>query len=222
MRQQMTLKSPLLLAAASAVALAGCTDPYAPRQPGQPTNAQAGAITGAMLGGFLGATSDNDRLAKTAAGAIIGGAVGGGIGSLLDRQAADLRRDIGNDQVSVVNTGSSLVVTMPQDILFATDSAVVRADLQADLAALARNLNAYPNSRVEVIGHTDSTGSSSYNLGLSTRRANSVAAVLMQSGVAPGRIVATGRGEDQPVASNLTEEGRAQNRRVEIVIRPTA
>jgi len=218
----MNRRSPFLLAAAGALALAGCTDPYAPRQPGQPSNAQAGAITGAMLGGFLGATSDgDDRLAKTAAGAIVGGAIGGGIGTMLDRQAADLRRDIGDNRIDIENTGSELVVTMPQDILFATDSAVVRPDLQSDLFALANNLRTYPNSRVEVIGHTDSTGSSSYNLGLSTRRANAVSSVLMQGGVAPGRITTIGRGEDEPVASNLTEAGRAQNRRVEIIIRPT-
>ena len=215
-------KAPLVLALAGSLALAGCMDPYAQPQPGQPSNAQSGAITGALIGGFLGATSGGDeRFTKAAAGALVGGAIGGGIGSMLDRQAADLRRDIGNDQVSVVNTGDSLVVTMPQDILFATDSAVVRPDLRLDLDAVADNLNAYPQSRIEIIGHTDSTGSSSYNLGLSTRRANSVAAVLIDSGVAPGRIRVTGAGEDQPVASNLTEEGRAQNRRVEIVIRPT-
>ncbi|MCR9149481.1 MAG: OmpA family protein [Rhodobacteraceae bacterium] len=218
----MTRKFPALVLLAGAVALAGCTDPYAPRPPGAPTNAQTGAIAGAMIGGFLGATAedDDDRLARTAAGALIGGALGGGIGSVLDRQEAELRQQLGSN-VQIVNTGSALVVTMPQDILFATDSAVLRPDLQADLYAVARNLNAYPNSRIEVIGHTDSTGSSSYNLGLSTRRANAVAAVLMQSGVAPGRIDAIGRGEAQPVASNLNEAGRAQNRRVEIIIRPT-
>ena len=218
----MTRKFPALVLLAGAVALAGCTDPYAPRQPGAPTNAQTGAIAGAMIGGFLGATAedDDDRLARTAAGALIGGALGGGIGSVLDRQEAESRQQLGSN-VQIVNTGSALVVTMPQDILFATDSAVLRPDLQADLYAVARNLNAYPNSRIEVIGHTDSTGSSSYNLGLSTRRANAVAAVLMQSGVAPGRIDAIGRGEAQPVASNLNEAGRAQNRRVEIIIRPT-
>ena len=223
--------APVLLV--GTLALAACTDPYASpygdpyyggqRPVGYSSNAETGAVAGALVGGFLGARSgDNDTLARTAAGAIVGGAIGGAIGTALDRQAADLRRQIGNDQVTVVNTGDRLVVTMPQDILFATDSAVVAPGLRADLAAVAGNLNAYPQSRIEVVGHTDSTGSGSYNLGLSTRRANAVAAVLIDAGVAPARIRTTGAGEDQPVASNLTPEGRAQNRRVEIIIRPTA
>jgi outer membrane protein OmpA-like peptidoglycan-associated protein len=121
----------------------------------------------------------------------------------------------------VTNTGEYLIVNMPQDLLFATDSASVRPDLTADLRTVAASLLKYPNSRIEVIGHTDNTGSAAYNQDLSQRRAVSVAGVLRESGVPSGRLAAYGRGEDQPVASNLTPEGRAQNRRVEIIIRPT-
>ena len=92
---------------------------------------------------------------------------------------------------------------------------------QTDLYAVARNLNQYPNSRVEVVGHTDDTGRDAYNMDLSQRRAQSVAGILTAAGVNAGRVVATGRGESQPIASNATAEGRAQNRRVEILIRPT-
>jgi outer membrane protein OmpA-like peptidoglycan-associated protein len=110
---------------------------------------------------------------------------------------------------------------MPQDLLFAVDSAAVRPDLRADLSAVASSLLRYPNSRIEVIGHTDNTGAAAYNQDLSQRRAVSVAGVLREGGVPGARIAAFGRGEDQPIASNLTPEGRAQNRRVEIIIRPT-
>ena len=111
---------------------------------------------------------------------------------------------------------------MPQDILFATDSAALRPDLSRDLEAVATNLQRYPSSTVQVLGHTDNTGSASYNRDLSQRRAASVAAILVRNGVQPNRVVTYGMGEDQPVASNLTVDGRAMNRRVEIIIRPTS
>jgi outer membrane protein OmpA-like peptidoglycan-associated protein len=98
----------------------------------------------------------------------------------------------------------------------------VNPAINQDIVDLANNLNRYPNSRVEVIGHTDSDGPASYNMQLSQRRADSVGALLRQAGVAPGRIVTIGRGEDQPVADNLTEAGRQQNRRVEVLIIPTS
>jgi len=143
------------------------------------------------------------------------------IGNALDRQAADLRASMNNSDVQIVNTGNELIVTMPQDILFAVDSYTVRSDLQTDLRALAQNLQSYPNTTVDVIGHTDNTGDAGYNQGLSARRANAVANVILGAGVSSSRVRAFGRGEDAPIASNLTPEGRQQNRRVEIVIRPT-
>ena len=127
----------------------------------------------------------------------------------------------GRVEQGIVNTGDSLVVTMPQNILFATDSYAVRADLQDDLRAVASSLQRYPNSVVDVVGHTDNTGEAAYNQQLSQRRAQAVASVLTRSGVAGSRVRVIGRGEDQPIASNLTPDGRAQNRRVEIIIRPT-
>jgi outer membrane protein OmpA-like peptidoglycan-associated protein len=214
----MKARTPLILATLGAFTLTACADPTTGT--GE-SRARQGAITGALIGGFIGATRPGgDTLLKTAAGAAVGAAVGGAIGTALDRQADDLRRDIGNPEVQVVNTGNELVVTMPQDILFATDSAAVRPDLQADLRAVAGNLMDYPNSRIEVIGHTDNTGSAAYNLDLSQRRASSVASVLIGSGVQAARVSVFGRGEDMPVATNLTPEGREQNRRVEIIIRP--
>jgi len=106
--------------------------------------------------------------------------------------------------------------------LFDSDSAAIQPSVQGDLRAVARNLIEYPDSTVAVIGHTDDTGSAEYNQGLSERRAEAVAGVLVQQGVAPARVRASGLGETQPVASNSTPEGRQQNRRVEVIIRPNA
>jgi len=106
-------------------------------------------------------------------------------------------------------------------VLFATGSAALRPDLTSDLRAVARNLMDYPASRIEVIGHTDNVGNAALNQDLSQRRAASVANVLVNNGVPAGRVATMGRGEDAPVASNLSDAGRAQNRRVEIIIRPT-
>jgi len=159
---------------------------------------------------------------KGVVGAGIGAAAGGVIGEQLDKQAQDLRRDVPNEDIAIENTGAELKVTLPQGLLFASDSAILTPTLENDLRAIASNLNAYPGSTVQVIGHTDDTGSDGYNLDLSERRANSVAWVLESSGVDRARMQPLGRGESQPVAANVTEEGKAQNRRVEIIIRPNA
>ncbi|MEP3347517.1 MAG: OmpA family protein [Litoreibacter sp.] len=207
---------PILMAIpAAAVILAGCDATTADHR------TKNGALIGAVVGGAIGAntTSDNN-LERGLIGAAIGGAVGGLIGNELDKQADDLRSDLGNNNVDVVNTGSELRVTLPQDLLFATDSTSLRPDLQADLRAVANNLNDYPNSNVIVVGHTDSTGDASYNQNLSERRAQAVSSVLSRAGVAGSRLRVSGQGESQPVASNDSVAGRAQNRRVEIIIQP--
>ncbi|NIZ10528.1 OmpA family protein [Pseudooceanicola sp. HF7] len=184
-------------------------------------NTRTGAGTGALVGGALGAIVSDDQGKGAAIGAIVGSMAGAAIGSNLDKQEAELRQSMGNN-VQITNTGDRLIVTMPQDILFATDSATLTGTLSSDLRSLSQSLNQYPNTTVQVIGHTDNTGSASYNLGLSQRRAASVANTLIGYGVSAGRLQAIGRGEDQPRASNLTPEGRQQNRRVDIVILPNA
>jgi len=214
----MNQRTPLVIASVALLGLAACA-PDTQTIAGGP-KATAGAVTGALVGAAVGANaSGGNRLAQAAAGAILGGAVGGVIGSSLDRQAAELQGSVSN-QTRVVNNGNSLTVTMPQDILFATNSAALRPDLLRDLDALATNLLRYPDSTVEIVGHTDNTGTAALNQDLSQRRAGAVADKLRAAGVPSRRIVAIGRGEDFPVASNLTPEGRALNRRVEIVIRP--
>lgn len=185
------------------------------------TGALIGAGSGAVIGAILG-NNPKERRRNAAAGALLGAGGGALIGNQLDRQEADLRAQVGNNNVNIQNTGDRLIVTLPQDILFATDSAVLRPDLQRDLRTVGQNLLAYPDSTVQVVGHTDNTGDAGYNLNLSRERAQSVAAILMSEGVPSFRIQSIGRGEDQPIANNLTPEGRAQNRRVEIVILPNA
>ena len=203
----------ILSLGAAVLALAACAP--------DPNNTQnrtlGGALTGAAVGGVIGAATGDGR--RAAAGAIIGGTTGALIGQQLDRQAAELRRQLG-DNVNVRNTGQELILTLPQDLLFATDSATLRPDLQADLRTIASNLVSFPRSDVIVVGHTDNTGTAAYNQNLSERRAGSVAQVLRAQGVASNRIQTQGRGLTQPVASNATPSGRAQNRRVEIFIRP--
>jgi len=212
----------LILAGMSLLAAASCTDPAQLGGTDPNQNTKQGALLGGILGAGLGALVSDDKGKGAVVGGIAGAATGAVAGSFLDRQEADLRRDLENQQIGITNTGDRLIVTMPQDILFAIDSSAVNGTLRADLLTVAQSLQKYPDSRVQVLGHTDNTGSAAHNQGLSERRANAVADVLMNGGVAFSRIETIGRGEDQPVASNLTEEGRAQNRRVEIVILPTA
>lgn len=220
----MIFKTPVALAVAGALVLAGCTDPNQLSGTSNLNKTQRGALIGAGAGALAGALSrgDGNRDQGALLGAVIGGAVGAGIGYSLDQQEADLRREIGNDDVQITNTGDRLVVSLPQDLLFATDSFAVRPDLRNDLLSVAGNLQQYPASTIQIIGHTDSDGDAAYNQSLSERRAIAVTNILRDAGVPAARMQAIGRGESQPVASNLNATGKAQNRRVEIVILPNA
>lgn len=214
----MTFKSPIMLLGASVIALSACTDPATPTNDSR-QRTKEGAVMGGVLGALTGlAVGDNKESALI--GGVLGAGVGAAVGYNLDKQAAELQRDFSSDRIQIINNGSSLIVRMPQDILFPIDSAQVNAALQSDLRVLAQSLQRYPASTVQITGHTDNTGAASYNQDLSVRRANSVASVLIGAGVPNSRISATGRGEDAPIASNLTEQGRAQNRRVDIAIIP--
>ncbi len=207
------------------MALTACTAPgQLGGNPNDPKrNTKTGALAGAAAGALLGAavSDDGDRGDGALIGAVLGGAAGAGIGYNLDRQEAELRQSM-DSNVQITNTGDRLIVTLPQDILFATDSFAVRPDLRDDLSAVAASLQRYPGSTVQVIGHTDSDGDAAYNQQLSERRATAVSEVLLQNGVPYSRIQSFGRGESQPIATNLNAAGKAQNRRVEIVILPNA
>lgn len=188
------------------------------------TKTKQGAIIGGLVGAVAGMSQSGDnsveRKQRAVRGALIGAGLGAAIGNELDKQAAELQRDMNNNNVIIQNTGDRLIVTLPQDILFAVDSTHITPSLRSDLSVLAQNLINYPNSTIQIIGHTDNTGSADYNQSLSTERALAVSSILQQNGVPQFRIQSTGRGESQPIASNLTPEGRAQNRRVDVVILP--
>ena len=215
----MNTRLPITLALFGTIGLAACTDPA--RLDPDANYTQQGAITGGIVGAATGLAVGGTTVKSAVVGAAIGAGAGALAGNQLDKQAAELRQSIGNPSIIINRQGDVLVVTMPQDILFGVDSTEVRPALAGDLAALASNLNQYPDTNAEIVGHTDNTGEAEYNQDLSVRRAQAVAGIVTANGVAPSRITATGRGEDAPLASNLTEEGRAQNRRVDILIRPT-
>lgn len=204
-----------LIGAALALLVLGACDPNA-------TNTQRGMGAGALVGGIYGLAQDNNRstASNVARGVAVGGVVGGLGGAILDEQQRALERSLQGTGSTVNNNGEFLTVTMPGAILFATDSATVSASGAQHIYAVGQNLQRYPNSMAQVVGHTDSTGSVAHNQDLSERRARTVAGLLVESGVQRNRVSYSGRGPHQPVATNATPEGRAQNRRVEIFIRP--
>ncbi|WP_294609611.1 OmpA family protein [uncultured Roseovarius sp.] len=211
----------LLLSGASLLLATACTDPaqVSGTDPNQKT--KQGALLGGVIGAGVGALVSDKKGKGAVIGGILGAAGGAAVGNALDKQEAELRQQLDND-VQITNTGDRLILTMPQDILFDVDSTTIYPSLRGDLLTVAQSLNNYPNTTVQVVGHTDSDGEAAYNQRLSERRANAVADVLFEGGVPYSRVRTFGRGEDQPVASNLTAEGKRQNRRVEIVILPNA
>lgn len=182
-------------------------------------NTQKGAVIGAASGGAIGAVVGK-KVGSTAKGAIIGAAVGGTagaiIGARMDKQAKELAMDIPGARVERV--GEGIVVTFDSGLLFAYDSDAIQGAARTNLQNLAQSLQKYPKTDVLIVGHTDATGSDSYNQGLSQRRASSAVAYLASQGVDRSRLRPTGRGESEPIESNSSETGRAQNRRVEVVI----
>lgn len=175
----------------------------------------AGAIGGAVAGNIIGEEKSTKR------GALLGAIAGGAIGANLDRQEAALRSQLGGSGALIQNTGDQLIVTLPESITFDLNSSAVKPRFQGTLSQFAANLQEFPNSRVSIVGHTDSTGDVGFNQNLSESRARSVANALISNGVNPGRIATSGQGEFSPIASNSTADGRQQNRRVVITITPT-
>ncbi|TNE41477.1 MAG: OmpA family protein [Alphaproteobacteria bacterium] len=204
--------------------MAACTtlDPYTGEQ--KTSNATKGAIGGALAGAVLGAltnTSDGKQAAKNAMiGAGIGALAGGAIGNYMDQQEMLLRQELEGTGVSVTRVGDSIMLNMPGNITFATDSSDINASFYRVLNSVGIVLNKFDRTYVDVMGHTDSTGSDSYNQSLSERRASSVAQYLISQKVMPQRLIVQGYGEMRPIASNETAAGRQQNRRVEVQISP--
>lgn len=182
-------------------------------------NAIGGAVAGAVGGAVLGNIFGEEKSTKR--GALLGGIAGAAIGANLDKQEAALRAQMGGSGALIQNTGSQLLVTLPEAITFDVDSTAVKPQFRATLGQLATNLQQYPNSTITIVGHTDNTGSVAYNQRLSEGRAQAVAGILVANGVNGARINTFGEGEFSPVASNATAQGRQQNRRVVVTITPT-
>lgn len=213
----MTMK--LTAAVVAAAMLAGCAQQDVSRT-ARENRVAVGTVAGAALGAAAGLLVGGDDRRNALVGAGIGALAGAGVGVYLDRQEAQLNQDLAGTGATVVNTGQELLVTLPQDVTFATGSATVAPQFMPTLTQFAQTLQKYPESYVDVIGHTDSQGGSDFNQGLSERRAQSVASILTARGVTPARVVAYGFGETKPIASNDTATGRAANRRVEVKITP--
>lgn len=218
------MKSKFLVATVAALALSACTttDPYTGQS--RLSNTAGGSLIGvgggAVAGALVGAAVGGDPRVGALIGAGVGGLTGAAIGSYMDQQEAELRAQLQGTGVSVTRVGQNIILNMPSNITFATDQSSVQPQFNQTLVSVALVLRKFEKTIVDVYGHTDSTGSDSHNLSLSQRRAVSVATILANQGIDQRRFYIEGKGSTSPIASNATESGRAQNRRVEIQIAP--
>lgn len=215
----MMMKPLTILAVAAALTLSGCvTDPVT----GQQTISKTAlyGLGGAAACGAIGAITHGSKGARNAA---LGcGVVGAGVGGYMDIQERRLRQELANTQVEVERQGDQIKLTMPSGVTFATNSSALSPNAVSSLNTVADVLTQYPETTITVAGHTDNTGNDRINNPLSQQRAQSVAGYLNGRGVAANRISTVGYGSRSPIADNSTEAGRAQNRRVEILINPTS
>jgi len=215
-------KSRILLSSVAALSLlgtSGCvTDPNTGEQ--KVSRTAIGGVGGAVLGGLLGGVIGG----KTGRiiGAVGGAAAGGVVGYKMDEQIKELKEQTAGSGVDVteVDGGEAILVNLPDGVTFDVGSAAINPNFRVTLDSVSSNLVQYPNSIIDVYGHTDSTGSDSFNQRLSEQRAKSVSDYMTSRGVASARIRWQGFGETQPIADNATEFGRSRNRRVEIKIIP--
>ncbi len=210
----------LFLAAAFLLVSFFSTAQTQPRKPWSKT--AKGGVIGGVAGGVIGGVIGNKSKAKNGTakgailGAVVGGAAGAAIGRYMDKQAAELQRDLAGAKVERV--GEGIKITFDSGILFPTNSASLTSNARTNITELAQTLKKYDDTNVLIEGHTDATGSEAHNQSLSERRALSVRNFASQQGVSPGRIITQGYGESQPVADNTTVSGKSANRRVEIAI----
>jgi outer membrane protein OmpA-like peptidoglycan-associated protein len=213
----------VLLVVLSTITLAACEtlDPYT--QESGTSNATKGAIIGAVAGAAVGLASGDDaveRRQRALIGAGVGALAGGSIGYYMDQQEAKLRAELQGSGVSVTRIGDNITLNMPGNVTFATDSSDLRPAFFDVLNSVSKVLTEFDRTIVEVAGHTDSSGSESYNQALSERRANSVAAYLHAQKINDQRLLTVGMGETMAIADNSTASGRQINRRVEITMVP--
>jgi outer membrane protein OmpA-like peptidoglycan-associated protein len=207
-----------VLLAGALTACATTTDPFTGEP--RPTRTGTGAAVGAGVGAVIGAISGGDRLERAAIGAGIGALAGAAVGNYMDRQEAELRRQLRGSGVGVTRRGDEIILDMPGDVTFDFDSASLKPAFFDVLDSVALVLREYERTVLVVDGHTDAVGSAEYNHDLSLRRADTVVEYLVNRGVRPVRIQAYGYGEQYPVATNRTAEGRSRNRRVELTLIP--
>jgi len=230
------MKNPTKLVLAAAImgstVIAGCAttgggyygqqDAYNEPDPSN-DRTKKGALIGAAVGAVAGLLSGDDateRRQRALVGVGVGGLAGGAIGNYQDRQERELRDRMAGTGVDVVRQGDNITLNMPDNITFGFDSSSLQSQFYPVLDNVAATLGEYNQTIVEVAGHTDSKGTDQYNQALSVRRAEAVGNYLMSKGLMRDRFIITGAGESRPVASNDTEAGRAQNRRVEITLVP--
>lgn len=211
------------LSLALLLGVSACTtvDPYTREE--ETSKATTGAVVGAVAGAVAGAATGDDsreRRRRALIGAGVGALAGGSVGYYMDVQEAKLRRQLEGTGVSVTREGDNIILNMPGNVTFQTASSVLAPSFHEVLNSVALVLKEYPKTLIEVAGHTDSIGDAAYNQGLSEQRAHSVARYLIEQGVNRQRVLTVGYGESRPVASNSTDAGRAQNRRVELTLIP--
>lgn len=214
--------STLIIVILAIFALQSCTtSPYTGER--KTSKTVWGSVIGGAAGAAAGAATGRDsesRRKRALIGAGVGALAGGAVGVYMDRQEAQLRQRLQNTGVSVTREGERIILNMPSNITFDTNSADIKPNFYDVLNSVALVLKEYNKTLINITGHTDSTGTEAYNLNLSQRRATSVGQYLISQGIDPTRIAAAGMGESQPIASNDTPEGRQQNRRVEIELAP--
>lgn len=221
------MKRLVIVALMASTGLAACAT--SPNDPNRNTKekAAAGAAVGAIAGAIIGHQQDRSGGALRGAliGGVAGGALGAGVGAYMDKQQAEFERQLAAErqahQIEVERLrNENLKITMNSEVSFDFNSSSIKPAFYRTLDKVADIVARYNRTTIRVVGHTDSIGSAQYNEHLSVDRANAVAWYLEDRGVHPDRVVAEGRGESQPRASNETEAGRQLNRRVELLIIP--
>lgn len=198
---------------------AGCTtNPYTGEK--QVAKTAIGGMIGAGVGAGIGALAGRDRAKGALIGAGAGALAGGAVGAYMDYQESQLRQRLAGTGVSVTRVGNDIILNMPGNVTFDVDRAEIRPSFYEVLNSVVLVVQEYDKTIIEVMGHTDNTGSDAYNLELSRRRAAAVAAYLKAQQVNPTRVLAQGFGEQHPIAGNDTPDGRQQNRRVELRLTP--
>jgi len=217
------LNRPAALVLLTSFALSACTtvNPYTNES--QTSKAAIGAGLGALAGAVVGLISGDDsreRRKRALIGAGLGGLAGGSVGYYMDVQEAKLRQQLAGTGVGVTRQGNNIVLNMPSNITFGVNSSSISGNFFNVLNSVDLVVKEYDKTLIEIMGHTDSSGSREYNQSLSERRAVSVSQYFASRGVNSLRLATYGHGEDYPVASNASDQGRSENRRVEIVLVP--